>query len=155
MELDDLKKSYSVLTKKYKLPSFKELNEDFEIDKIDRDSECLLRLIRKVMMEKIVNSLGFLDMILNPVNAPRVYLAYLKALNADDQKNINKIYDALSELSVFSLDLEIDYSEKNESELIVKIHKVWNSLKPNFRSILASMKRPVVNNTKKERSFYG
>jgi len=155
MELADLIKSYSALAKKYKLPSFKELNEDFEIDKIDRESECLLRLVRKVIMEKIVNSLAFLDMILNPINAPRVYLAYLKSLGSEDKKNIDKIYDVLSELSVFSLDLEIDYSEKNEAELIIKIYKVWNSIKPNFRSILASMKKPVVNNIRKERSFYG
>lgn len=150
-----LKKEYEVLAKQYKLPSFKEINEDFEIDKIDRPSECLLRLIRKVIMEKVVNSLSFLDMILSPMNAPRVYLAYFKSLNAEDKKNIDKIYDALSELSIFSLDLEIDYSEKNEAEMIIKIFKVWNSIKPNFRSILASMKKHPAASNKKEKSYFG
>ena len=72
MELKDLKKEYSDLAEKYKLPSFKELNENFEIEKIDKDTEILLRDVRKVMMEKIVNSLGFLEMFLNPMNAPRM-----------------------------------------------------------------------------------
>ena|SRR3989338_4645019 len=155
MELDELKKEYEKLGRKYKLPSFSALNEDFEIDKIDRETDCLLRLIRKIVMEKIVNSISFLDMILNPINAPRIYMGYLKSLNGDDKVKIDKIYDALSELSLYSLDLEIDYSEKDEAELIAKICRVWNSMKPNFRAILTSMKRPAVPSNKKEKSYFG
>ena len=33
MELKDLKKEYEKLSKKHKIPSFKELNECFEIDR--------------------------------------------------------------------------------------------------------------------------
>ena len=56
MELNDLRNDYSKLEVKHILPSFKELNESFEIDKIDKESDALLRVVRKVMMEKIVNS---------------------------------------------------------------------------------------------------
>ena len=82
-------------------------------------------------------------------------MGYLKSLNGDDKVKIDKIYDALSELSLYSLDLEIDYSEKDEAELIAKICRVWNSMKPNFRAILTSMKRPAVPSNKKEKSYFG
>ena len=60
MELDKLKKEYSILKEKYKLPSFKEMDENFEIHKIERESNVLLKNVRKIMMEKIVSSLGFI-----------------------------------------------------------------------------------------------
>src|SRR3989344_3720844 len=121
MELKDLKVNYGKVEAKYKLPSFKELNENFEIDKIDRESDTLLRVIRKVMMEKIVNSLGFLEMLLNPMNIPRMYLPFMKAMNFDDKKIIEKIYSEFSDLSMSSLESEVDYQEKMEAELIKKI----------------------------------
>lgn len=155
MDVEQLKKEYAKLGKSYKLPSFKELNEEFEIDKIERESDCLLRIIRKVMMEKIVNSLGFLELILNPVNAPRIYLNFIKSVDSIDKENIEKIYSAFSELSIGSIELEIDYSEKREAEMVKKIFESWNSVKPDFKAIITSMKRPGAVINRKEKSYFG
>lgn len=155
MELDELKKEYSKYEKKYKLPSFAKLNEDFEIDKIERESDCFIRIVRKTMIEKVVNSINFLEMLLNPVNAPRLYLSYIKSMTSEDRENIDKIYSALADISIISLDLEIDYSEKAEAELIIKMSEAWNSIKPNFRKIMANMKNPVSIANRKEKSYFG
>ncbi len=155
MELKDFKKQYEQLARKYKLPSFQELNEDFEIDKIDKEIECHLRIIRKVMMEKIVNSLSFLELLTNPVNAPRIYLAYIRTMSVEDKKVIDELYSTLGKLSLQSLDLEIDYSEKKEAEMVKMIYETWNSLKPRFRKILANVKNPNNISVKKERTYFG
>lgn len=155
MELKNLRKEYEGLAKKHKLPGFKEVNENFEIDKIDKNTDCTLRLVRKVMMEKIVNSLSFLELLLNPVNAPRIYMAYIRTMSADDRKIIDELYSALGKLSLLSLDLEIDYSEKKEAEIISNIFKTWDSLKPKFRKILANIKSPNGNFVRKEKSYLG
>lgn len=154
MEEQDLKKNYEVLAKKYKLPEFSEINENFEIDKIDKNSDCLLRMVRKTMMDKIVNSLSFIDMLLNPVNAPRMYFSYIKSIGTEDKQAMDRIYNALAELSLSVLDLEIDYSEKNEGEMVKKINSVWNSVKPEFRKIFSNMKKPN-SISKKEKSYFG
>ena len=60
MNIAELKKRYENLTKKYKIPGFVELNKDFEIEKLDKEIDFLLRAIRKLIMEKIVNSMSFL-----------------------------------------------------------------------------------------------
>src|SRR3989344_4012842 len=112
MEIAELKRDYDALAKKYKLPSFDEINEDFEIGKIDRDCGTILRSVRKMMMEKIVNSMGFTEMLLNPVNAPRIYFGYLKNMTQEDRDITEKLYKTLAELSVDSLECEIVYSEK-------------------------------------------
>ncbi|MCU0642535.1 MAG: hypothetical protein MUF61_03090, partial [archaeon] len=110
MELAKLKKEYDGLAAKYQLPSFKEINEDFEIERIEKESECLLHMVRKTMMDKVANAMTFLDMLLNPMNAPRVYLMHIKSMGADDKKEIDRLYSSLSELVMSALTLEIEYS---------------------------------------------
>jgi len=156
MNLEEFKKEYEKSAKKYGLPSFEKLNLDFEIDKLDKDTSSLLRMIRKLMMEKIVNSMTFLDMLLNPVNAPRMYFPFIRTINIDEKKIIDKIYSKLADLSLLSLDLEIDSNEKSEANLIKKTFNSWNQLKPDFRQILSNIKKPKnLDNNKKERSYFG
>lgn len=154
MDLKELKKKYDELASKHQLPGFSELNENFEIEKIRRGDETLLRTIRKTMMEKVVNTMGFLEFILNPVNAPRVYLAYIRSITQDDKKAIENVYESLAELMTAALKLEIDYSEKEEAEMIKQISKKWEGIKPGFRKIVADMEKPA-KFEKKERSYYG
>jgi len=155
MKILGLKKEYSVLAVKYKLPKFKELNEDFEIEKCDKQSETLLRLIRKLMMEKVISSLGFVEMLLNPMNAPRMYLSYIHRIDAEDKKSIEKIYAKFAEISVIALECEIDYNEKSEAKLIRSIFDAWQEMKPEFRKILTHMKHPNNKVEKVQKSYFG
>jgi hypothetical protein len=155
MELTDLKKQYFVLEKRHKIPSFNAVNEDFEIDKIDKESDCLIRIVRKIMMEKIVNTLQFLDSLTNPVNAPRIYHSYIKSMSVEDRKIIEGIYDVLAKVSLDSLALEVEYNEKREAELIKEVFKAWQDIKLKLGEIIKHMSKPNSEGVKKEKSYYG
>ena len=155
MEFYDLRKSYDVLVKKYKLPSFVEVDADFEIHKIDRESETLLRSVRKQMMEKIVNSVGFVEMLLSGMNAPRMYFTYIKTMPSEDRKAMEDIYREFSSLIISSLELEVDYSEANEAELVKKIMKTWEGARKGFKKVLHNIQKPSSSEKKKERSYFG
>ena len=107
------------------------------------------------MMEKILSSLSFVELLLNPMASPRMYLAYVKSMSSEDRKCIEKIYDSFSEVSFVALDLEIDYSESSEAELVSRIFAVWQNAKPEFRIILKNMKNPSESFVKKDRSYFG
>lgn len=153
MDVPEVKKRYAEFEKKYKLPEFKELNEAFEIDKLDRDSECFLRAIRKIVMEKLVNSMGFVEMLLNPVNAPRLYYSYLKSISTEDIKSIENIYGKLADLSIDSLSLEIDYDEAEEGKLIHKSFILWESLRPGLKKIIEHIQSPK-SSVQKEKTYF-
>ena len=155
MELKDFKKEYERLAKKYKMPEFNELNKDFEIDKLDKDTDNLLRAIRKVIMEKVVNSMSFLEMLVNPVNAPRMYLPFIQTMSIEDRKAIDNIYSSLADLSLLSLELEISSLEEEEAKLIKTSFSKWNELKPLFKQILQNIKKPRSFVNRKERSYFG
>ncbi len=158
MELNVLKKAYGAFAQQYRLPPFRIMNEYFEIEKIEKESDSLLRVVRKVMMEKIVNSLGFVEMLLTSINAPRTYHAYIKTMSSDDRKNLELLYWNLSQLSMDSLALEIETSEKAEADLIKKICTTWGEIRPLFRDIMHHMQQlsgEKQTNVKRERSYFG
>lgn len=155
MDIEEVKKRYSEFEKKYNLPGFNDVNLDFEIDKVEKDSYNFVRVVRKLMMEKIVNSMGFVEMLLNPSNAPRIYFSYIKSMSVSDKEEIEKIYSALADLSLASLTLEIDSLEKKEAELIKTIYESWNKVKSSFRKVIVNMQKPKDNVAKKEKTYFG
>ena len=150
-----LKMDYAPLAKKYKLPDFDGLNRDFEIEKIEKETDYVLRTIRKAMMEKTVNSLGFLEMLMNPVNVPRMYLACVKSLTSEDMKTIDRIYRTFADLILASLEREVNYSEQGEAEMIKLIYNKWAAVKAPFGVILRRLRLSHPVEIKKEKSYFG
>lgn len=156
MELKDLKSEYEKIAKKYKLPAFGELNEAFEIDKIDRETDCLLREVRKVMMDKIVRYIHFIEMMINPTQAPPMFLIFVKDVTEKERAIIEKVYKNFVELELVNLRLEIDYSEAEEAKAIKDILDVWNRTKPDALSVIGIMdKNWKGTSVKKDKSYFG
>ncbi len=155
MELKEISEKFNHVGKKYKLPSFEEINKEFEIEKIDRDSQIILKVVRKVMMEKIVNLLGLLDMFISPNNVPRVYMPYLKSMSPEERNDMVELYDNFSSLTLDCLPLELGYSEKDEAEVILKILERWKKSKLSLAEMFAKMKKPSILENKKEKSYFG
>ena len=157
MELKDLKARYEKLSKKYKLPSFKELNECFEIDRIERDVDNVLREVRKVMMDKIIGYIRFLEMMISPAQAPPMFMIFVKSVSDSERKTIENVYKNFVELELTALKLEIDYSEEGEAKSIKNIFNVWNKVRPDMRKVLGVMEKNWNSSSseKKEKTYFG
>ncbi|MEK6888665.1 MAG: hypothetical protein AABW80_01010 [Nanoarchaeota archaeon] len=154
-ELNDLKKKYKEYEGKYKLPNFRDLNEGFEIEKIDKESDYLLKIIRKVMMDRVINAIGFFEMLLNPVNAPRIYMPFIRNIEEIEKKEIERIYGIFADLSLEVLALEIGYDERAEAEMIKHIFDKWLLIKDDFKALLGRMKVPQKETVKREKNYFG
>lgn len=157
MELEKFKKKYSVLEKKYSLPSFKSLCEDFDTERAaERDSDYVLREIRKVIVDKIFTYLRFVELLLNPANAPMFFLGMIKGLNGSDKKTIERIYFKLGETEIDVIELDNSYSEKAEAEFLIKISKEWQDIKEDIKDIISAIKSNWNNRgEKREKSYLG
>ncbi|MEM4152504.1 MAG: hypothetical protein QXK80_00035 [Candidatus Pacearchaeota archaeon] len=155
--LERIKKQYEPLKKKYKLPEFSKLNEEFEIEKIqERETDFLLREIRRVMSEKIAAFLRFLEFFLNPQLAPLFILTSLKNLTPKEKDSIEKIYKELTNLELVSINLDINYNEEKEASFIKETLKKWQDLKPQLSEISeAILQIQKKSNDKKSKSYFG
>lgn len=154
-DVHKFKEVYDALAKQYGLPPFVTLNADFELDKINQESLTVLRAVRKAMMEKVFNILNFLEMLLNPVNAPRTYLPYIKTMTSEERKAIDALFGVFGKLTLRALPLEIEYTEKREAGMIKDTVKIWGGAKQELQRLMEHVAVPIENGTKKERSYYG
>jgi len=140
--LEELKKDYLVLQKKYKIPSFKELNEEFDIEKAaEQETDCLIREIRKAIMDKVIAYLRFVEMLLNPSNAPMFFFALVKGLTSADKRELERIYEKLGSFEIDVIELDCHYVEKEEAEFIKKLYGGWQDIKKEMLKLVEVLRR--------------
>lgn len=155
--LEELKKDYGVLQKRYKLPSFQQLNEEFDIEKVaEHETECLMREIRKAIMDKAIAYLRFVEMLLNPSNAPLFFFALVKGLTSADKRIMERIYEKLGSFEIDVIELDCDYSEKDEAEFIKKVMAAWPEIKQDMMKLTEVLRRNWNQKSKKdEKGYFG
>lgn len=124
--LSELRQEYDKFKEKYELPEFSKLNQIFDVEDIDIETEFFLRKIRRVVSERISGYLRFVEIILNPSNAPMFFFKLIKKLEEEDKKQLSEVYDILGKCEIEIIALDLDYSEKKEAEFIKKIFDVLN-----------------------------
>ena len=153
--LKDLKKEYSTLQKKYKLPSFEQLNIHFDIERVaERETDFLLREIRRNMAEKIYLYLKFCEMILNPSNAPFFMFSLIKNLTSLEKKKIEEMYKILAKMDIEIMELDIGYLEKKEVDFINSTFKEWKEINENLGNIVKTFKNSFDKTTNNNNKGY-
>jgi hypothetical protein len=140
-DLISLKKDYKEIQEKYNLPSFEELNEDFQIEKTaEVETEHLIREVRKFMADKFSNYLRFTEAILHPVNAPMFVFSIIKSLGVEEKNKLTEVYKKLTKNEVRLIELDVKFSEEKEAEFIKRSYKIWQEVKEDLSEILGRIK---------------
>lgn len=138
--LEKLKKEYEILKNKYNLPEFPELNELFDIEEVEGETDYLLRKIRRAISEKSSGYLRFAETILNPSNAPMFFFKLVKKLDSEDKEFLTKVYDILGNFEIEIISLELDYSEEKEAQFIKKVFNIFHKeIKDNLLKIVKKL----------------
>lgn len=140
--LEKLKKQYEKLRKKYSLPSFEELNKDFEIEKLqEKETETLSREIRRAMAERSLAYLKFVEMFMNPSIAPMFFLALIKSVDSEDKKLLEELYTELGKFEIKEIALDNEYDEKKDAEFIKQFYGKWQEVKKKFGKLMKGIEK--------------
>ncbi len=144
--LENLKKNYQKIQKKYDLPSFDDLNKDFQIEKVaEIETDFLIREIRKFLADKFSNYLRFVEAILNPVNAPMFIFSIIKSIGIKEKKKLTNIYGQLSKTEIRLIELDINFEEEKEADFVKESYKMWQEIKKDVLDVLDVMKNNLGN----------
>lgn len=147
---------FKPLQEKYQLPEFSKLNELFDIEDIDPESEFLLRKIRRTLAEKMASYLRFTEIIINPSNAPMFFFKIIKKLTPEDKEAISKIYEDLGTSELKMLSLDIEYNEENEANFIKEIYNKFNNeIKGEFLKVIEKLNNGKEHSEKINGSYLG
>ena len=142
-DLEKFKKDYEVLKIKYGLPEYSKLVEDFNgIERAsDSETDYPVREIRRFVADKILNFHRFVEALLNPVNVPMHIFSMIKSLGADEKKKLSDIYKEIAMIEIEVMELDLNFSEKNEAEFIKNTFNAWQGIKKDFSKILEIIKK--------------
>ena len=154
LSIEELKKEYNKQKEKYGLPEFSELNEIFDIEELDTETEFFLRKLRKIISDRVAGYLRFLEIILNPSNAPMFFFTLIK-LDNNDKETLTRIYEKLGNLEIEVVKLDLEYKEEKEVEFIKKVFKIFSEIRNDILKVVDKMTND--GNIKKEegRSYFG
>jgi hypothetical protein len=124
--IEELIMEYKKYEDKYSLPEFYELNKSFDIEEIDTETQFFLRKIRRLISERVTSYMRFIEIILNPSNAPMFFFKLLKKLDSKDRELLLGLYESLGNFEIDIISLDLDYSEEKEAEFIKRIYKTFN-----------------------------
>ena len=156
--LDALKQEYSKIQGKYNLPSFQELNEDFNIEKASEiEVELLIREIRRFVADKLSTYMRFVEAILNPVNVQMFIYSLIKSLETQEKEKLNEIYKKLSRNELKLIELDIKYSEEKEALFIKESYLMWQAIKNDLLVIIEKANDNWDNNKSesKNKDYFG
>ena len=144
--MENLKKDYLKVQEKYNLPSFENLNEDFQIEKIaEVETDILVREIRKFIADKFSNYLRFVETILNPSNAPMFVFSIVKSIGVEEKKKLVEIYKELTKTEIRLIELDTDFFEEKEAEFIKEAYEIWQKIKKDVLEVVEVIKKNLDN----------
>ncbi len=132
-------KEYSELAKKYKLPSFRELDRMFNISEIEQKENPAAN-IRKKMLEQIEPALEFVEHLLQPDPNMVSDMYECKYVNAEDKTHLFSIYKKLMKTLRTHLELELRQEDKEDCHFIAAFAKEWSSLKEELLPFVIKIK---------------
>ncbi len=118
---------YKELQKKYNLPTYKKLNDNFELDYIE-DPFFMLRSIRRRIHEKVVFFAKIFEKIIFPNQAAMIEMYESKFFSEKEKEELLQTYEELLELDRKALSLNITSTDINEAEYIRTTFKKWSVL---------------------------
>lgn len=155
MGLARLKEEYEKLQKKHNLPSFREMNEDFYIEKIaENETEIPLREIRRAIGEKFDNYLRFIESLLNPVNVPMFIFSIIKLIGPEEKKKLSEIYKKMVQNEINFIERDLKFEEAKEAGFIRKSYELWQGIKKELADILEKVEKNLGNKTEENTKGY-
>ena len=155
--IEDLKEDYEKARKIYDIPSFEELNINFQIEKIcDIETDFLLLEVRRHISEKLSGYLKLTETLINPVSAQMIIYHIIKTLATKDQEKLREIYKKLAKLEIKIVELDLDFEEEKEAKFIKDAFNEWQIIKKDLTEIIKDVQKKIDTETKtKDNNYFG
>lgn len=125
--------NYNQLKTKYNLPSYEELDLNFEIGL--PDDKAVLRVIRKKMSEKLEMYSKMLEEYIQPDSNFSIFYE-VKDFTEEDKKNMLSIFKKMMIFYRWSVKLNLGFSEEEDAKFINELFVFWKDVKEFISKIL-------------------
>ena len=138
----DLKQEYEKLSKKYNLPKYEELDDQFELLYFHQIIEIKypLRFVRRRMFDKINSFIVFLQNLVNPNPASLISLEESKFFSDEEKNEIISLIREMIKLERQSVLIDLSSTEEKEAKFIKEVYSFWKKHKEKIYKINQKIK---------------
>ena len=137
--VNEIEKEYNNLSKRYKLPKFREIDSEFEISTLE-DTRFLIKNILRRISEKLEFYTELVSSLVHP-DASSLSNMYEVRYFSDDEKNgIYKLFKKMMKINRSMIKAVLDGDEKGEADFLNKFYKDWEDLKKELLVYIGKMK---------------
>jgi len=137
--VNEIEKEYDKLSKKYKLPKFKEIDSEFEISTLENTNFLMRNLLRKVE-EKLEFHAEVIGNLVHP-DASNISTMYEIRFFSDDEKNdMYTLFKKMMKANRSIIELILINDEKKQAEFMNIFFNEWPDMKKELIMHLNKMK---------------
>ncbi|MBI2208181.1 hypothetical protein HYU50_01680 [Candidatus Woesearchaeota archaeon] len=136
---NEIEKEYSKLANKYKLPDFKGLDLEFEINELESTSFVLRNILRKVA-EKIEFYTDLINDLLQPDTASLSGMHETRFFMDEEKSSIYDLFKKLMKSYRNIIMLILEQDEKKQAEFLNSFYREWAEIKKQLLAYLEKMK---------------
>jgi len=138
----NIEEEYNKISKKFKLPKFKEINEEFEIGDLEITSFVLRNILRKIA-EKLEFYANTINDLLQPDTSSLSSMHEIRFFSDDDKNNLFELFKKLMKTYRKIIILVLEHDEKKQADFLNNFVVDWLEIK----------KQLIVNMNKIEESW--
>ena len=157
--MSDVKKEYEKYQKKHNLPSYDELDKEFELLYIGdiKEIKFTLRFVRRRINDKISAACNMLQSLLQPNPSSFINLQESSFFSKEEKMAYSALLRDLMQIERVSLVLDFSSDDKKEAEFIKGVYKKWLEWKEEIlkitKKLVEGWKNLEIKEEKKEQYF--
>ena len=141
-KMENIKNRYNEIAKKNNLPSWEDLDREYELGYtgVIMEISFPLRFVRRRIGDRLAWAANFLQGLLQPNPSSLVSMHESKFFNEEDRKKVVELLKVFMQTERTNLSLDIANSDEDSAKWIKDAHKKWSESKKDLLNLTEKMK---------------
>ena len=136
---NEIEKEYSNLSKKYKLPKFKEIDAEFEISSLENEKFLIKNILRNIS-EKLEFYIEFISNLVHPDGSSISSMYEIRFFSEDEKNDMYNLFKRLMKIDRNIVEMVLKNDEKEQSDFLNKFFTDWQNMKKELLKYIEKMK---------------
>ena len=137
--VNEIEKEYSKLSKKYKLPKFKAIDDEFEISSLDNEKFLIKNILRSIS-EKLEFYIEVIGSLVHPDGSSISSMYEIRFFTEDEKNGMYNLFKRLMKTDRNVIELVLKNDEKEQVDFLNKFFSDWLNLKKELLKYIEKMK---------------
>ncbi len=136
---DKIEKEYNELSKRLKLPKFKEIDSEFELSSLEHERFLIKNILKKII-EKLEFHIEWMDNLVHPDGSSISSMYELKSFSDEEKNDMYKLFKKLMKNHREAAISFLENNEKKQADFLNKFINEWVKIKKELIPCLDKMK---------------